>query len=189
MDTLSHALWGYASMRWRGPRTARWSLLTGSAPDLIFGATSVVGRLLTYGWGGLGPQGERDPRIWLRDGPPMPADLVEDYERYYVWSHSLFLLLGVAVIWIVLRRRPPWLLLPWLLHVLMDIPAHERYLTPFLHPFSDWRFEGWGWGRAPMLALNWGSLLLVYAMLYARYWSRHRKPRVVPWPEEVTGVA
>lgn len=189
MDTLSHALWGYASIRWRGPQTGRWSLITGAAPDLIFGATSFVGHLLTRGWSSLGTSEPRDPRIWLRDGPPTPPDLVEDYERYYVWSHSLVVLLGVAVIWYLARRRPPWLLLPWLLHLLMDIPTHERYLTPFLHPLSDWRFEGWSWGRTPMLALNLCGLLVTYAMLYARYWSRHRKPRATPWPEEVEGVA
>lgn len=188
MDTLSHALWGYASLRWRGPRSGRWALITGSAPDLIFGVTSNLGRLLTKGWEGLKPQ-ERDPRIWLRDGPPMPADLVEDYDTYYVWAHSLVLLAAVALVWYAIRRRPPWLLLPWLLHLLMDIPSHERYLTPFLYPISDWKFEGWSWGRGPMLALDVSGLLVVYAMLYARYWSRHRKPRLSPWPEEIDGIA
>jgi hypothetical protein len=188
MDTFSHALWGYASVRWRGPRTARWALLTGSAPDLIFGAVSITGRFLTKGWEGLRPAGERDPRIWLRDGPPMPADLLEDYHNYYVWSHSLVLLAVLGIAWYAIRRRPPWLLLPWTLHIVMDIPAHERYLTPFLYPLSNWTFEGISWGRWPVLALNWGSLALTYAMLYARYWSRHRKPRTEPWPEEKEGV-
>jgi hypothetical protein len=186
MDTLSHALWGYASIRWRGPRTGRWGILTG-APDLIFGTVSTIGRLATQGWEGLKPQ-SRDPRIWLRDGPPLPPDLVEDYQKYYVWSHSLVLLAGLGLAWYAVRRRPPWLLLPWVLHIVMDIPAHERYLTPFLFPLSDWMFEGWSWGRRPMLAANIGGLVLVYAMLYARYWSRHRKPRTEPWPEEKDGV-
>jgi hypothetical protein len=39
-----------------------------------------------------------------------------------------------------------------------------------------------------MMALNGGALLVTYAMLYARYWSRHRKMRETPWPEEAGGV-
>jgi hypothetical protein len=190
MDTLSHALWGYASLRWRGPRSARWGILTGMAPDLIFGVVAAAGRVAEHGWAGLKPVGMgRDPHIWLADGPPMPPDLVEAYDKYYVWSHTLVPVLVLALVWYLVRRRPPWLLVPWALHIVMDIPAHERYLTPFLYPLSNWTVQGYAWGRWPMLLANWGGLVITYIMLYARYWSRYRRERVEPWPEEQTGIA
>jgi hypothetical protein len=36
MDVLSHGLWGYAVLRWRGPRSARWGFLAGVVPDVLF---------------------------------------------------------------------------------------------------------------------------------------------------------
>jgi hypothetical protein len=185
MDVLSHALWGYAMLRWRGPRTARWGALTGAAPDLLyFGADRVV-RGFRQGWSGLTSSGGRGtPGIWLRDGPPMPPELIEAYESYYVWTHSLVVIGLLAVAWWVLSRRAPWLLLPWGVHILMDIPTHERYLTQFLYPLSSFSIEGYAWSRPPVLLANWGALLVTYAALFWRYWRPGRPHRTAPWPED-----
>ena len=74
MDTLSHALWGYASLRWRGPRSARWGLLTGAAPDLLYARAVALHRWYTEGWDGFRLTGRYDPAIWRRGGPPMPEE-------------------------------------------------------------------------------------------------------------------
>ena len=42
-------------------------------------------------------------------------------------------------------RRLAWLAVPYALHVLMDIPTHERYQTQPLYPLSSWSVQGVSW--------------------------------------------
>lgn len=185
MDTLSHALWGYASLRWRGPRSARWGLLSGAAPDLLYAGAAALHRLFTQGSEAFRINGAYDPAIWRRDGPPMPEELQYAYDHFYVYTHSLALL-GIAGLgWYAVSRRPPWLLLPWALHIGMDIFSHERYQTPIFFPISRWTIEGYAWSRPPMLIANFTALALVYALLYRKFWSPNRPPRRGPWPEDL----
>jgi hypothetical protein len=189
MDTLSHAFWGYASLRWRGPRSARWGLLTGAAPDLLYASAAALHRLYTEGWEGLRWSGRYDPAIWRRGGPPMPEELQYAYDHFYVYTHSFVILGAAALAWCAISRRPPWLLLPWALHIAMDTFSHERYQTPILFPISRWALEGYAWSRPPMLIANFAALALVYALLYRKYWSRSRPPRTQPWPEDLSTSA
>lgn len=188
MDVFSHALWGYAILRWRGRREARWGALTGAAPDLLYFGASVIARIARGGLSSLYNRTARDPNIWRADGPPMPQTLIDDYWNYYVWTHSFVVLGMLAIAWFVFRRRAPWLLLPWALHILMDIPAHERYLTPFLYPLSTFTIAGYAWNRPPMLIANYGALALTYAWLF---WRLRRSSRLAngsdgkPQPTEV----
>ena len=118
----------------------------------------------------------------------MPAELIDYYNHYYVFSHSLVILGVVSLVWFAVRRQPPWLLIPYGLHLLMDIPTHERYQTPFLFPLSRWTIEGYAWGRMPMFLANWFLLLVTYQLLYWLYWRKGRPTRKEPWPEEVSGL-
>lgn len=72
---------------------------------------------------------------------------------------------------------------------LMDIPSHERYETPFLFPLSDVKVVGYSWSHPPMLIANFSALVIVYVMLYCRYWSKQRPQRTEPWLEAVDGIA
>ena len=85
----------------------------------------------------------------------------------YNTSHSLFVFVLVfALVWIVLRR-PIWEMSGWLLHILIDIPTHSYrfYPTPFLWPFSEWKFDGFSWGTPWFLILNYSAIILVYWIL------------------------
>jgi hypothetical protein len=66
----------------------------------------------------------------------------------------------------------------------MDIPTHERYLTPFLFPLSRWTVEGYAWSRPPLLWANWSALILVYAFLIWRYWRGREIDPGPAQPEE-----
>lgn len=179
MDVVSHALWGYAATRWLGPRAARWGAVAGAAPDLLYSGAALVERVAEQGLGGLRNfPGSGDNSIWRRDGPPMPEELVAIYNNYYVYTHSLVILAGIALLYYLLRRCVPWLLLPCALHILMDIPSHERYLTPFLFPLSRFTVMGVSWARPPMLVLNFGGLALVYIWIYLRYWRKRGNKHV-----------
>jgi membrane-bound metal-dependent hydrolase YbcI (DUF457 family) len=184
MDVLSHALWGYAALRWRGPRTARWGALAGAAPDMLFFIPGLLHQVAMRGLGAVISSAPRDHHIWYKDGPPLPPDLVDTYVHYYVFTHSLVVLAVLALVWWLLRRRAVWLLVPCWLHILMDIPTHERYLTPMFFPVSGFTVMGYAWSRPPMLIANAAALLVVYALVFWRYWRPGCPPRAAPWPED-----
>jgi hypothetical protein len=147
MDTFSHAAWGYATLN-RQPRLRWWGALAGAAPDLLWFV----------------------PRIWRADGPPLPPELVESYFRYYVYTHSLVLLGVVTAMLVATRwRRYAWLAIPYALHIVMDIPTHERYQTQPFYPLSSWHFDGLTWADPRIFWPNTLALVVVYAwILFAR---------------------
>jgi hypothetical protein len=187
MDVFSHALWGYAVLRWRGPRTARWGALFGAAPDLLFFIPGLLRHIAAHGTAALTtPFVGRDPNIWHRDGPPLPPQLVDTYDHYYVLTHSLVILAVLALAWWLLRRGSAWLLVPCWLHILMDIPTHElgKYQTPIFFPVSGVMFDGMAWNRPPVLIADAAGLLVTYGVLFWRYWRPGRPARSAPWPED-----
>lgn len=165
MDIVSHAGWGYASLRWRGEREARLGALAGAAPDLLAFVPSMGHRLLNEGF--RAPHGpERDPSFWRTPGP-LPPDMQYAYDHYYVLTHSLVVLLAAAVLlWFLRKRSWIWLCLPWALHILMDIPTHVRFQTPFLYPLSRWTFQGASWGEPWIFWPDW--ILLIATLVYLR---------------------
>jgi hypothetical protein len=170
MDVFSHAVYGYAVTRWRGPKMGWWGALAGAAPDLVYGGAAIVRRILREGWSGALNTNARNNAIWLKDGPPMPPDLIADYNDFYRYTHSLVILAIIGLLWFAVRRRPPWLLLAPLLHVVMDIPVHERYLTPMFFPLSDFTIVGTSWGKPPILIANALALIAVMIWMYWKYW-------------------
>lgn len=171
MDTLSHAGWGYVVSRRRG--MAWWGALAGAMPDLLFFIPSRVEILIEQGWSrAMNVGGE--PGMWRTGGPPLPPELVEAYWRYYVWSHSLVMLAAVTGALALTRfRRWCWLAVPYALHILMDLPTHERYEGRPFYPLSDWHFIGVSWGDPRILIPNVIALALAIWLV-----SRRQKAEV-----------
>lgn len=176
MDTLSHAGWGWVSLAGRGRRLAWWGFVAGAAPDLLYFVPMMLRRFADVGWAAFSdrPQGD----YWRAHGPPMPDYLVEAYHRYYLWTHSLVILaLAVGVLWLFTRSRPAaraacWLAVPYGLHILMDLPTHERYLTRPLWPLSEWTMVGLAWSD-PRIFLP--QLALLIAAILWRLAARRRR--------------
>jgi hypothetical protein len=167
MDTFSHAAWGYASIHDR-PGLGWWGALAGAAPDLLWFIPSRAEQVIEKGWAGLAVPRERN--IWRADGPPLPPELVEAYHRYYVYTHSLLLLAVIIGLVLTTRwRRWAWLAVPYALHILMDIPTHERYQTQPFYPLSSWHVNGLTWADPRIFWPNVVALVLVYAWIL-----RHR---------------
>lgn len=148
MDTFSHGAWGFMLLHRLPRRIAIAGAIGGMLPDLLFFIPSRLEQLVEHGWQGL--MTGSDPNIWRGDGPPLPPDLVRAYWRYYVYSHSLVILAAVlALAWLALRRSPHrvwlWLAAPYALHIVMDMPTHERYRTQPFYPLSDWQITGLTW--------------------------------------------
>ncbi|MFQ5928068.1 MAG: hypothetical protein ACE5MK_00095 [Acidobacteriota bacterium] len=168
MDTFSHAAWGYAALRWRGPQAARLGALAGAGPDLLYLIPSKIEQVFDKGWTALFVS--RTPGIWRAHGPPLPPDLVEAYRSYYVYTHSLVIVTLVLGILLLLgKRRWLWFALPYTLHIVMDVPTHERYLTPIFYPLSDWTFLGLSWADPRIFWPNVIALLTVFTWIWWKY--------------------
>jgi hypothetical protein len=184
MDTFSHAVWGYVSLGGTGlkPAPTRRMLaagaLAGAAPDLLWFVPLKISQALDRGWAGV-VEG-RDPGIWRAEGPPLPQDLVDSYFSFYVWTHSLVVLaIAAALLWALLprARRALWLAVPYGLHILMDIPTHERFLTRPFHPLSDWSFTGLSWADPRIF---WPHLVVLCAAIVWT-WRTRSKARREGW--------
>lgn len=176
MDTLSHAAWGFVVSHPRGRAMAWAGAIAGAAPDLLYFIPSKIEQIAEHGWAGVRVGSE--PGIWRADGPPLPPDLVEAYWRYYVYTHSLVLLAAVAAaVWLLAprHRRWVWLAVPYTLHILMDIPTHERFETRPFHPLSDWHILGLSWGDPRILIPNYAALLAALVWIRKR-WHVSRRP-------------
>ena len=166
MDTFSHAAWGYATLN-RKSHLVWWGALSGAAPDLLWFIPSTIERLFEKGWNGLSLGADRT--VWLANGPPLPPELVESYFRYYIFSHSLVLLaVATAALAMTRWRRYAWLAIPYALHIVMDIPTHERYQTQPFFPLSSWQVQGLTWSDPRIFWPNAMALLAVYAWILLR---------------------
>ena len=172
MDVFSHALWGYAALH-RDAGLRRWGALAGAMPDLLWFVPSAIERASARGWSAVAITGDRS--IWRADGPPLPADLVAAYFKYYVYTHSLVLLGAITAAVLLTRwRRLAWLAIPYALHIAMDIPTHERYQTRPFHPLSEWQVDGLSWADPRIFWPNVAALAIVYAWVLTR--RRRERP-------------
>jgi hypothetical protein len=166
MDTFSHAGWGFASLHAKRGM-AWWAALAGAMPDLLFFIPSRIEGFFERGLRGLFVGA--DPGVWRADGPPLPPELVEAYFRYYIKSHSfVFLGLAVLALFLVGRKHWAWLAVPYGLHILMDIPTHERYLTQPFYPLSSWSFQGLSWGDPRIFWPNVIALVVTLVIVVRR---------------------
>lgn len=88
----------------------------------------------------------------------------------YQYSHSLIIFIFIFIVIWAIKKRPPWVMLGWVLHIILDIPSHSVsfFPTPFLFPISNYHFPyGVSWSNAwfeiinySALALVWGSILI-----------------------------
>ncbi|MEK9139349.1 MAG: hypothetical protein AAB393_19705 [Bacteroidota bacterium] len=62
------------------------------------------------------------------------------YDGLTRWSHSVGPLIIGFVVGSWIFKLSPWLFLPWLVHLVIDIPTHARSRTGYLlYPLSQWQ--------------------------------------------------
>jgi hypothetical protein len=190
MDILSHGLWSALAARAANRKLAQEKNGSGrSAPPSPFlaGAWGVLPDLaafaplfLFFGYAWLmGVQVSRLPRLheyqYLGIRPPYVFGLTEELYRI---THSVVIFtIMFFLAWMLRRmflakdsplRRPPYEMLAWLFHIIVDIPTHSSafYPTPFLWPISDYRFlGGFSWGQPWFIIANYSALGLCYLLL------------------------
>lgn len=157
MDIVSHGLWGGVAFGRKSRKNYLAAFFFGIMPDTFsFGvlfATNLLG--IT-----IGPK--------YSNGRPDLADIPTYVSQLYDVTHSLIVFAFVfALVWL-LRKKPFLPLTAWGLHILVDIPTHslDFFATPFLWPFSGYKFDGINWGEPWIFFPNLILLISAYSGWY-----------------------
>ena len=152
VDVLAHGLWGGALFGRRTRWQWRGAFLLGAAPDLLAFGPFFISQFGGSGW---------------RDFPPY-------VHLSYSVTHSL-------VVWAIMagsvwyfRKKFPWILGAWGLHILFDIPLHELsfFPTPYLWPLPTPLVNGARWAQPAVMIPNYLALVVTYTLFIG---LRHRR--------------
>src|SRR3989304_3671338 len=120
----------------------------------------------------------------MKFGKPETALIPQVVFTAYNFSHSLFTAgLILLVIRFVISKELFAAALAYPLHILLDIPTHDKtfFPTPFLFPVSDFRIDGISWGDTYFMISNYAALLTVYF-----FYFRAKARRKIAAEKEVT---
>ena len=152
MDTLAHALWSY--IIFHNYELVWWAVLFGALPDLLSWTVWMLWpKKGKFNW-------KKNPDLSL-----IPKWVF----TLYGITHSVFIMGIVFLAVFLVFGKLPLFLLSWTVHVLIDIPTHTKNFlpTPFLWPFSGYKFPGISWGTKKFMAANYVliTILLAYILL------------------------
>jgi hypothetical protein len=160
MDIVAHGLWGGVVFGWR--RKFFWAFLFGVLPDLLAFGPYFLYTLIT------GTLAMGKPEI-----SAVPSFVFISYDI----SHSLIVaVLLLLLVRFVISKKYAISFLAYPLHILLDIPSHDRafFPTPFLYPLSDFVIDGIPWSNPYFMAFNYLSLTTAF-FLYFRRRSRRKR--------------
>src|SRR3989344_3099206 len=88
----------------------------------------------------------------------------------YNLTHSLVVFTLAFGFVVLVRKKPPYELSAWGLHIVVDIPTHSYifFPTPFLWPLSDLRIDGIPWSHPIIFIPNVTLLLVSYYWFFIR---------------------
>jgi len=146
MDVLAHGFWGGAAFGRKDKKQWRWAFLVGTLPDVIAFGPFLLSQIGSTRW----------------------VDFPDYVHRSYDVTHSLVVWAAVTSILWVTRKRFPWVLGPWALHILCDIPTHalDFFPTPYLWPLSTPLYPGTPWARPVFMLGNYVALAVTYAVVF-----------------------
>lgn len=150
VDTFAHAVISYIIYH-KFPSATVWlAMLFGTLPDLCSWTLFAFYNLFTRG----------------KLGQPDLNKIPKWVYRLYNYTHSLFVFALIAGLIYLFFGEIPVYLWAWPLHILIDIPTHSRKFlpTPFLWPFSDWKFPGISWGTRWFLISYW--IILIVCLVF-----------------------
>ena len=185
MEILAHGLWGGLAAKATNLKkttkkkiSLRWFIFWNIIPDiftfsLIF-FWFVNNVLLGYG------SFENLPHYQITEPMPEGIYLVAQMTNWlYNFSHSLVIFVIILALVFSFRKKIPWALTGWLLHILIDIPTHSynNFPTPFLWPLSQWKVDGWAWSNWDFQVFNYLLLAFFYLWFY-RHWVGKRVAKI-----------
>ena len=169
MDVLAHSLWTnlvfYKKYK-NDLRDRLWAVFFGLAPDLVSFIPATLYAFFSAGGDQLIRLSSSNlwMFVWARNS--------------YNYTHSLVIFLIVLVLVTAIRKgKVYWPMLGWALHIGIDIFSHKGfYETPFLFPFSKYRFDhGMSWSNPNFMLINYGLLISIY--LFLLYFAKIKNPK------------
>ncbi|MEW6051963.1 MAG: hypothetical protein AB1644_12995 [Candidatus Zixiibacteriota bacterium] len=161
MDFISHALWTNLIYNQSTLPERLLATALGVAPDAL-----AFGPLMASRWlsGKKRVMGKVDETTYDELNRTIPRWVF----RIYDITHSIPIWLVGFFLWWWLRGSVPWPAFAWLIHILVDIPTHTKrfFPTPFVWPFSSYRFDGINWGVRWFMVLNYSACIVMYCFVY-----------------------
>ncbi len=158
MDIISHGLWDSLAFV-RSTRKSFWlAFFFGISPDLFS-----FGVYMTAAFFGLTAHPD-----WSSGQHPDPSQIPAYVYGLYNFTHSLIVFtLAFGLVWLA-RKKPPYELSAWGLHIVVDIPTHSYifFPTPFLWPLSDFSINGIPWGDPIIFIPNVTILVALYLWFF-----------------------
>jgi hypothetical protein len=166
MDVMAHALWSLALLPGKPAIT---KVAFGIAPDVLVFATSLTIQAV---------KGKMQPGYKTRE------QMMNWYHRdenkwvlnLYKYTHSILIwsavIIPIFVYFYYFRNTTPWFLFAAPLHILMDIPTHDKNSFPvqFLTPVSKFKFNGMHWSKPIVFVSNY---ILIIIVIYIRmFWFK-----------------
>jgi len=145
MDTLAHAFWSY--IIFHNSELVILAVLFGVLPDLLSWTLFMF----------YPKKGKFD---WKKN-PDLNLIPKWVFTMYGV-THSIFSIFFIFIMVFLFFKQIPIYLWAWPIHVLMDIPTHTKDFlpTPFLWPFSNYKFPGISWGTKKFMVANYSLIIL-----------------------------
>jgi len=168
MDILAHGIWAHflgrgINFKKKKKMNVWWMTFWGMLPDL-FSFTLLFSWLILNGLFGTGTIGNferHEPAVrdtnWVSVVTPV----------LYEFSHSIIIFGIVFLTMGVIFKRFIWEMVGWGVHIIIDIPTHSYafYPTPFLWPFSEYKFDGISWGNRWFMIANYSAMVIVFVVL------------------------
>jgi len=167
MDFVAHLLWsGIIFQNYQG-----WlSVFFGGVPDLIpFGANLIASPFRRK----KGSSAQFSKNMKNSDSQARKASLIEYYNleenkwvyRVYNYTHSLVVWGLMFALFCVIGHFQgffPYFMFAWLLHILIDIPTHEKvfFAPQFLTPLSEFNIDGYSWANKYFQFINYALIII-----------------------------
>jgi|WetSurMetagenome_2_1015567.scaffolds.fasta_scaffold181981_2 hypothetical protein len=161
MDVISHALWSNLIFKEANTPDQVLAIALGTAPDLLAFGPMMAVQLIRK-------QRKQWKKVDESNYQEIASAIPNWVYRIYDVTHSIPVWLVGFLVWWFLAGRIPWPAFAWLIHILVDIPTHtiKFFPTPFLWPFSGYRFGGISWGERWFMRLNYASIAAMYIVIY-----------------------
>ena len=152
MDTFAHAAWTY--IIFSSTDSPLLAVLFGVMPDLLSWTIYLFYSIFTKGFSSFKRPNVLKVPKWM--------------DFLYGITHSIFIFAATVLIVFLVTGSIPIFLWAWIIHIVIDIPMHSRDFlpTPFLWPFSDWKFPGFSWGQKWFVIANWTAIIIVGALVF-----------------------
>jgi hypothetical protein len=176
MDIISHALWSGALFKSVNLKLKKkrfnlwWAAFWGAFPDIFAFVIPYFIFFIII----ISKYGFNITNIITSIQSPAYNSIIVGL---YNISHSLIIFTVIFLLAWLIFRKPIWIMLGWLLHILIDIPTHTigHFSTPIFWPLSNFKINGLIYWREPLfMIIDIVALIIVYWIILRKEKKRKK---------------